>query len=92
MKKYSLSKEEMDYLIPLDSVFAGLNVAIQHFIAGNVYRRIGISDGMKAQYNLKLGEIIVFEVGEYEALQLKQAEELLAKQKEVKPVEPKKVN
>jgi len=91
MKSFNLSKDDLEYLTPLDAVYNGLNVSIQHYIIMNIFRRLGIPADAKAQYNLKTGVLSVYEEGEFEKIQKQEIEEAFKKSQEkpeVKPANP----
>ena len=61
MKTYSFSKNEIDYLQPLDAVLNGINVAVQVFVVNTVYKRLGLPADTKARYDLQKGELYQLE-------------------------------
>lgn len=62
-KTYSLSKTELDFLIPVHSVKTGLEASINNYLIGVVIPRLAIDvkPTSKIQYFLQTGEIQVEE-------------------------------
>lgn len=62
-KTYSLSKTELDFLIPVHSVKTGLEASINNYLIGVVIPRLAIDvkPTSKIQYFLQSGEITVEE-------------------------------
>jgi hypothetical protein len=61
MKTFTLSKRDLAYIGPMDSVLTGLNVGIQVYVVNNIYKRLGIDPQTRARYDLEKGELYVEE-------------------------------
>lgn len=67
MKTYTFSKQDIDYLQPIDATMNGLNVAIQVYVVNQVFKRLGLAPATRARYDLAKGELYVEEPKDAEA-------------------------
>jgi hypothetical protein len=62
MKTYNLSKEDLNYLRPLESVKTALETQIKFYILNVIAPRLGLKREQAIRYNLMAGTIEVDEI------------------------------
>jgi len=84
MKQYNFSKDDLDYLAPIDATRIALDTAIKVYIINVVFPRLGLKQNDPAQYDIRKGTISLYEEGD-----LKKGQEPKQGQKPVvKPTQP----
>ena len=61
MKTYNFSKEELEYLSPVEATKQALDTAIQVFIINVVMKRLGIPSDQPVRYDTRLGTLTLIE-------------------------------
>ena len=61
MKTYTLSKQDLEYMQPVNANLQALNTAIQVYIINVVFPRIGLKKDAQARYDISKGEVYLLE-------------------------------
>jgi len=62
MKTYNFSKEDLEYLSPVEATKQALNTAVQVYILNTVFPRLGLKTTDKVEYDVKQGTLKVLDV------------------------------